>query len=78
MRKTFLRHTTDGAISHSGGNERQPLGTDQDPVTTCKVFVRNVVVLFLAFYRVFKSMEPVYFDSLAVTDVVRSFSTPRL
>ena len=44
-----------------------------DSVPTCKVFVRNVVVLLLALYRVFKSMELVFFDSPAETDVVRRF-----
>ena len=34
------------------------LGIDRDPVTMCKVFVRNVVVLLLALYRVFKNMKP--------------------
>ena len=51
-RKPFLRHTTDGAVGHSGGKERQLLGTDRDAVPKCKAFVRSVVV-FLAFYRVY-------------------------
>ena len=71
----FVRHTTDSTIGHSGGNERQLLGTDRNSVQTCKVFVRNVVVLFLAFYRVLKSMEPLSFDSSAETDVVRRSPT---
>ena len=37
------------------------------------MFVTDVAVLFLALYRVFKNMEPLYFDSLAETDVVRTF-----
>ena len=41
------------------------MGTDRDPVPTCKVFVRNLVVLFLALYRVFNSMESLSFDSPA-------------
>ena len=32
-------------------------------------------MLFLALYRVFNSMEPLYFDSLAETDVVKRFPT---
>ena len=34
------------------------------------VFVRNVFVLFLSLYRVFKSMEPLYFGSPAEIDVI--------
>ena len=30
--------------------ERHLVGTDGDPVPTCKVFVRSVVVLFLTLY----------------------------
>ena len=52
-RKLFLRHTTDGTIGHSGGNERHLVGTDRDPVTTCKAFVKSVVVLFLVLYRAY-------------------------
>ena len=33
---------------------------DQDPVPKCIAFVRNVVVLSLALYRVFKRMELVF------------------
>ena len=73
--KPFLRHTTDNAIAHSGGNERQLLGVDRDLVPTCKVFVRNVVLLFFDLYRVFRSMELLSFDSPAETDVVRRFPT---
>ena len=46
-----------------GGNERNLLGKDRDPVPTSEVFVRNVVELFLALYCVFKCMEPLSFDS---------------
>ena len=58
-----------------GGNERQLMGTDRDPVPTCKFVVRNVVVLFLALYHVFKNMEPLSFDSAVETDVFRRFPT---
>ena len=33
-------------------------------------------MLFLALYRVFKSMEPQSFDNLAETDVVRKYRDP--
>ena len=71
----FFKLTTYGAIDRSGRNERQLLGLDQDEVPTSKVFVRKVVVLFLALYRVFKSMELLCFDSPAETDVVIRFHT---
>ena len=35
----------------------------------------NVVILFLSLYRMFKSMEPLSFDSPAETDVARKFPT---
>ena len=44
-----------GAIGNSGGKDRQLLGTDREAIPTCKAFARNVIVLFLALYRVFKS-----------------------
>ena len=47
----FLIHTTDGAIGHSGGNVQHLVGTDRDP--TYKAYLRSVVVLFLALYRVY-------------------------
>ena len=48
-----MRHTSDGTVGHSGRNsERHLVGTDRNPVPTCKVYVRSVVVLFLALYRV--------------------------
>ena len=56
-------------------SERHLVGTDRDRVPTCKVFVRNVVMLFLYLYRVFKNKESLYFDSPAKTDVVRRFPT---
>ena len=62
----FLRHTTGGAIGHSGRNERQLLGTDRNPVPT---LVRNVVVLLWALYGVLKTMESLSFDSPVETDV---------
>ena len=74
-RKPFLKLTTDDSIDHSGGYERHQLGTDLDPVLMCIAFVRNDVMFFLALYRVFKSMEPLYFDSPAETNVVRRFRT---
>ena len=49
-------------------SEQYLVGMDQDPVPTCKAFVRSVVVLFLALYHV-------YFDSPAEIDVVRRFHT---
>ena len=48
--------------------KRQLLVTDQDPVSVCIAFVRNVVILFLALYRVFKSLAQMFFDSPAETD----------
>ena len=66
-RKPYLRHAAVGAIGHSGGKERQLLGTNLDPVPTGKVFVRNVFVLFF-FVCVFNSMESLFFDSPAETD----------
>ena len=59
----FSDTTTDGTIGHSEGNERQQLRTDRDLVRTGKAFVKNVVVMFLALYHIFKSMEPLSFDS---------------
>ena len=56
-------------------SERQLLETDRDPVPTLQVFVRNVVALFLGLCRVFKTMEPLSFDTPAETDVVRRFPT---
>ena len=46
-----------GTIGHPGRNKRLMLGTKRDTDPMCKVFVRNVVVLFLALYGVFKNME---------------------
>ena len=34
-------------------SERNLVGTDRVPVPTCKAFVRNVVLLFLALNRVY-------------------------
>ena len=34
-RKPFLRHTTDGTICQSGGNEQHLVGMDEDPVPGC-------------------------------------------
>ena len=39
------------------------------------IFVRNVVVLFLVLYHVFKRLELLSFDSPAETDKVRRFPT---
>ena len=64
-RKRFLKHTTDGAINHSGGNERHLLGTDRVVVPTCKGFVRCVVVLSWLCIVCIKCMEPLSFDSPA-------------
>ena len=59
---------------HSGGNELQLLGTGRNPVPTCKVFVRRVFVLSLALCRVFKSIEPLSFDSLSTRTARSSHS----
>ena len=55
----FLRRTTEGAIREEMGAVYWE--TDEGPVPKCIAFVRNVVMLFLALYRVFKSMEPLPF-----------------
>ena len=47
---------------------------DQDPVPKCITSVRNVVVLFVALYRMFfKCREPLSFDIPTETDIVRRF-----
>ena len=51
------------------------MGTDRDPVPTCKAFGRSVVVLFMALYFVYLVMEPLSFDSPAENDLVRRFHT---
>ena len=45
----FLKLTSDGAIFHSGGNERHLLGMDQDLAPKCSAYVRccKVVLDFL-------------------------------
>ena len=50
-RKPFLKHTAeaDGVVGHSGGNERQLLGRERDPVTKCKAFVRKSCCVVLGF-----------------------------
>ena len=35
-------------------SERHLVGTDQDPVPMCNAFVKSIVVLFLALYRVYQ------------------------
>ena len=40
-KELFLKHTGDGAIDHSGGNESHLLGTDRDLVPPCKALVRK-------------------------------------
>ena len=42
-----------GIVGHSGGNKQHLVGTDREPVPTCNAFVRSLVVLFLAVYRVY-------------------------
>ena len=62
-KKPILKLITDVTIDHSGGDERQMLGTNQDPIPKCMTFVIkccNVVRSFVSF--VFKSMEPLSFD----------------
>ena len=56
-------------------NERNLVGTDRDPVSKCKTFVRVVVVLSWFCIVCIKCMEPLHFDSPAETDVVRRFPT---
>ena len=51
--ETFSQTYNIGTIGHSGGNERHLEGVDRDPAPTCKAFVKSVVVLFLAFNRVY-------------------------
>ena len=46
---------------------------DRYSAPTCKVFVRNIIVLFLALYHAFKSMEPLSSGSPEETDMVRRF-----
>ena len=47
-KKPLLRHTSDGTIGHSGGNDRNLVGTDRDPAATCKALVRSVVLGFVS------------------------------
>ena len=61
--KRFLDLKQMAHFDYWGGDECHLLRTDQNPVPTCKMIVKNVVVLFFALYRVFKSMEPLSFDS---------------
>ena len=49
--------------------------TDQQPASSSIGVVKNVVMLFLALFRLFKSMKPLSFDSPAETDVVRRLPT---
>ena len=56
-------------------SERHHVGMDRDPVPTCKMFVRSVVVLSWLCIVCVKCMKPLSFDSPAKTDVVRRFST---
>ena len=77
-RKLFLKFTEDSAIDHLGGNECHLFGTDQGPVSTCIAFVRDVCMLLLALYRVFKRMEPLSFYSHTETDVVKQFLSGNL
>ena len=51
--RLVFRYTTDDKIGHLGVNEWHLVGMDQDPVPTCKAFLRSVVVLFLALYGVY-------------------------
>ena len=67
-RKPFIKFTKEGVIDHLGGNESHLLGTAGDPF-------QRVSVVVLSWLRIMciKYMEPLYFDSLAKTDVVRRF-----
>ena len=49
-------------------SERNLVGTDQDPIPTCKEFVRSVVLFVCV-----KCIKPLSFDSPGETDVVRRF-----
>ena len=62
---------TDGAIDHSGGNERHLLRTDRDLVQLRKAFVRKCSWLCIIFLRVWNRS----YDSRAETDVFRRFPT---
>ena len=44
-RELFLKFTTDGAIDHSGGNERQLLETDRDQVPVCVKCLQGMLLL---------------------------------
>ena len=52
-KKPFLRHTANGTRGYSRGNERYLVQMDRVPVPTCKAFVRNIVVLFLALFHMY-------------------------
>ena len=66
----YIVHCNDSeSIDHSGGDEIHLLGKDCNIVSTCIAFVRKVM-LFLSLYRVFKSTEPLSFDSHAEAELV--------
>ena len=56
-------------------NERHLVGTDRDPVPTCKGFVSSVVLLSWLCIVYIKCMEPLSFDSPTEIDVVSRFPT---
>ena len=60
----FLKLRSNGAIDHSEGNGRHLLENGLSSSTQrVKRFNVDVVMLFLALYRVFMSMQPLSFDS---------------
>ena len=68
----FLKLTTDETINNSGENWLILLETDRNPVPTSIAFVRSCCFVVLTFlFRVFKSTEPLSFDSPADANVVK-------
>ena len=48
-REPFHKVTADGAIDHSGDDERNLLGIDRNPVSKCISFVRSCCCVVLGF-----------------------------
>ena len=72
----FLRHTTDGPIGHSGGNERATPGGNR-PRSSSNVYgvCKECCCVSLGFISCILSVWNQSFDSPVETDVVRRFPT---